>query len=112
MNSSTPSAVSSIEARGGMHVMGPNHVIMKYHNSRMLLTVDLNALLGVLFDVYGDSMSVEFAAMSEEERAKTIDKLGEVRAVRDRFQVFEIQDKNIEHRRLDIERAAVLAGFK
>ena len=49
--------------------MGVNHVVVKYYSRRLLWTVDIHTLFSTLFDAYGDDATVEFVAMSEEERS-------------------------------------------
>jgi hypothetical protein len=92
--------------------MSGSRIVVKYHNRRMLLTVDLNALLGTLFDAYGDGVTVEFAEMSERERAESIDQVEGVRAVRDRFRIFEAGPPSGVRRWEDLEQAAVADGRK
>jgi hypothetical protein len=93
-------------------MVGKNHVIVKYHNRRMPLTVDLSTLLITLFDAYGDDVTVEFVAMNEAERTGSTDKSGAIPMVKDRFQVFEVRHPAEARRRPDIEDAAVAAGVK
>ena len=92
--------------------MGVNRVVVKYYSRRMLITVDIPTLLDALFDAYGDDVSVEFVAMSESERRESTDAAGAVPAVRDRFQVFDIQQASGPRRRSDLERVAIAAGAK
>ena len=87
-------------------------VVVKYYSCRMLLTADLNALLNTLFDVYGDDVTIEFVAMSELDRRVSTEKTAAVPVVRDRFQVFEMQEATGARRRPDVEQAAIAAGAK
>jgi hypothetical protein len=89
-----------------------NHVLVKYYDRRMLLTVDISALLSTLFDAYGDDVIIEFMAMDETERRESTDESEAVPIVRDRFQVFEMQKAAEARRRPDIEQAAIAAGVK
>jgi hypothetical protein len=92
--------------------MNLNRVVVKYYSRRMLLTVDLGALLNTLFNTYGDDVTVEFMAMSELERRASTEESAPVPIVRDRFQVFEIGEATGTRRRPDVEQAAVAAGVK
>jgi hypothetical protein len=89
-----------------------NRVVVKYYSRRMLLTVDLGALLNTLFDTYGGDVTVEFMAMSELERRASTEESAPVPIVRDRFQVFDIGEASGMQRRPDVEQAAVAAGVK
>jgi hypothetical protein len=89
-----------------------NCVVVKYYSRRMLLTVDLGALLNTLFNTYGDDVTVEFMAMSELEQRASTEESAAVPIVRDRFQVFDIGEANETRRRPDVEQAAVAAGVK
>ncbi len=88
------------------------HIVVKYHNRRMLLTVDANALFAALFDAYGDEVAVEFKPMNEMERRESTDETKGLRLVRDRFRVFEVSDSDVITRRPDIEQTAVSRGVK
>lgn len=92
--------------------MGHDQVVVKYHNRRMLLTVDIHTLLRTVFDAFGDEVTVAFVAMTEAERRESLDESGEIPLVRDRFQVFEVRAPAEARRRPDIERAAIAAGAK
>lgn len=92
--------------------MKVNRVVVKYYSRRMLLTVDLSALLNTLFDAFGDEVSVEFMAMNELERRASTEETAPVPVVRDRFQVFDIGAETGTRRRPDVEQAAVAAGAK
>ena len=48
--------------------MSKSRVIVKYHNGRMLLTVDLNALFSTLFAALADDVAIEFMAMDDQEK--------------------------------------------
>jgi hypothetical protein len=92
--------------------MSGSRIVVKYHNRRMLLTVDLNALLDTLFDAYGDGVIVEFAEMNEREKAESIDAVEGLRAVRDRFRIYDVGSPSGARRREDLEQAAVAGGRK
>lgn len=95
------------------HTMSDSRIVVKYHNRRMLLTVDLNVLLDTLFDAYGDGVIVEFAGMDEREKAESSDAVEGLRAVRDRFRIYEAGPPPFgARRREDLEQAAVAGGRK
>jgi hypothetical protein len=92
--------------------MTANRLVVKYHNRRMLLTVDINALFTSLFRVYDDEIRVEFVPMNETEQNETTDAVVGMRVVRDRFQMFEVSEGGEMRRRADIEQAAIASGAK
>lgn len=73
--------------------MRKDRVVVKYYSGRMLLTVDLGALLNTLFDAYGDDVTIKFMAMDELERAASTDDSAAIPIARDRFQIFEIAER-------------------
>jgi hypothetical protein len=91
-----------------------DHVVVKYHNRRMLLTVDLETLFTTLFDAFGEDVSVRFVPMNESERRESSEIVDfEIIAVRERFQIFEASPG--EHgmrRRQDLEQTATGRGQK
>jgi hypothetical protein len=92
--------------------VSPTHMVVKYHNRRMLLTVDTNALFVALFDAYGDDVAVEFVPMNQMERQESTEEVKGIRLVRDRIRVFEVSDSDGIRRRPDIEQTAVSRGVK
>jgi hypothetical protein len=92
--------------------MTENRIVVKYHNRRMLLTVDLNALFDTLFDAYVDDLIVEFVEMNDQEKAASTDEVEGLRAVRERFHLLETGLPTGVRRRKDLEKAAVAVGRK
>lgn len=92
--------------------MSGSRIVVKYHNRRMLLTVDLNALFDTLFDAYDDGVIVEFAEMDEREKAESTEAVEGLRAVRERFHILETGLPTGVRRRKDLEQAAVAVGRK
>lgn len=92
--------------------MDGTRIVVKYHNPRMLLTVELNALFATLFKAYGDGVSVEFAEMDERGKAESTEAVDGLRAVRERFQIFETGLPAGTRRRKDLEEATVAVGIK
>jgi hypothetical protein len=85
------------------HTIGDSRIVVKYHSRPMLATVDVNALLATLFNACGGNVIVEFAEMSEQEKAALNDDLGARRAVRRRFQLFDMRLPSGMRRRTDLE---------
>jgi len=87
-------------------------ILVKYYNRKMLMTVDISALLAVLFEAYHEDISVEFQAMSESERqlSSHLSDHGIV-AVDQRFQVIELCASGAR-RRTDLEVRAIAVGQK
>jgi hypothetical protein len=95
-----------------MLVVSLTRIVVKYHNRRMLLTVDTNALFAALFDAYDGDVTVEFVPMNEMERHESTEEVKGLRLVRERFQVFEGSGVSVMKRRPDIEQAAITKGVK
>lgn len=87
-------------------------IVVKYHNQRMLLTLDLNALVEVIMRKYGDETVIEFAPMTAQERAETMDDSSVMNAVRERFWIFEVGADQALQRMSELETAAVATGVK
>ena len=87
-------------------------VVVKYHNRRMLLTLDLNALVEVIMATYGDGTSIEFMPMTDDERDETLESPNLVNAVRERFWILEVNSDLTTKRRMELEVAAVESGVK
>jgi hypothetical protein len=92
--------------------MSGSRVVVKYHNRRMFLTIDIGTLFCVLFDAFGDALAAEFVPMSETERAESIEETGLLPFVRERFRVFERKPNGALERRIDVETAATRLGQK
>lgn len=89
-------------------------IVIKYHNQRMLLTIDFNMLVSVLLREFGPELRLELEAMTDEERADTANEVAEVPgllAVRERFHLF-AGEAAAEVRRQDLEREIVAKGQK
>jgi len=87
-------------------------IVVKYHNRRMLLTVDLNELFDTLLEACGDGVGVEFAGMDEREKAESNEVVDGIRAVLDRILILEMGPSTEARRREDLEKAAVAGGRK
>ena len=46
-------------------------IVVKYHNARMLFTLDLNALVRVLLRETGSPLEIRFQEMSDDERRQS-----------------------------------------
>lgn len=88
-----------------------NIVMVKYHNRRMLLTLDLNELVKVLVDEFGPSLVLQLEEMTEGERVATRDHQDGLDIVRERFQLF-VTGAEGPVRRQDLERVIVQQGRK
>lgn len=91
--------------------MSVDHLLVKYHSRRMLLTVDLQALFTTLFDAYGDGASIRLALMDEREKAASTEEVDGLQLVRERFRILEVRPGGTR-RRTDLEQAAVASGQK
>jgi hypothetical protein len=92
--------------------MSANHLVVKYHNRRMLMTVDLGALFATLFDAYGDGAIIEFAPMDERERDESVEVVDSIPLVQERFRVIETGPRSGPRRRRDLELSAIAIGQK
>lgn len=93
--------------------MAFDQIVVKYHNPRMLLTVDLESLFMTLFDAYGDGVKIEFSEMDEREKGESSEIVeGGIRAVRERFQIIEKMVQSEARRRKDLEQLAIAVGRK
>lgn len=86
--------------------------ILKYHNRKMLLTLDLNALVEVITQADGDETTIHILPMTHEERADALDDIGLVDAVRERFWILESGPDESLQRRTDLESQIVGTGQK
>ena len=87
-------------------------IVVKYHNHKMLMTLDLNTLVDVLLKTFGEQLVLRFKPMSDEERGNSSDRARSITAVRERFWILEETDAGDRHRRKDIEDKIVREGRK
>ena len=87
--------------------MSSNRVVVKYYDSRLLLTCDINAILAAIFELCGRQVDVEFVGMSESERRDVAEEVQGIPLIQERFRVFDMEQPNTIHRRLDVEELAV-----
>lgn len=87
-------------------------ILIKYHNRRMLLTIDLQSLFTTLFDAFGDEVEVRFLAMTESERLDSAEIVDGIPAIRERFWIIEMETKDLPRRRNDLEQRCVSRGRK
>ncbi|MCA9030656.1 MAG: hypothetical protein KDA69_15340 [Planctomycetaceae bacterium] len=92
--------------------MERNRIIIRYYNRRMLLTVDVNALLQTVFDACGDRVGIEFAEMDETEQEGVVELIDGMRAIRNRFYILEMTPGEDILRREDLEKLSVAVGRK
>lgn len=85
--------------------------LVKYHNRRMLFTLDMSILVKVLLDECGPSVTIQLEEMTSEERAETLEEVNGLHAVRERFWLF-IHVSEDWIRRPDLERVVVDRGQK
>lgn len=86
--------------------------IVKYHNRKMLLTLDLNALVEVITQADGDETTIHILPMARQERAETLGDVGLVNTVRERFWILESGPDESLQRRTDLESQIVATGKK
>lgn len=87
------------------------NITVKYHNRRMLLTVDLDCLFRVLEEAFGQEVSVSLEPMSDTEQKMTTRDDGQILAVLERFWVLE-QKGGAYLRRPDLETKIQREGRK
>lgn len=92
--------------------MDTNSVLIKYHNRKMLMTLDLNMLVNVLMDAFGDTFVLEFKEMDESEKVRTSENVKGIQAVTERFWVLEDIGNQEYRRRLDLEEKTIREGMK
>ncbi|MCA8992937.1 MAG: hypothetical protein KDA88_13190 [Planctomycetaceae bacterium] len=92
--------------------MERSRIIIKYYNRRMLLTVDVNALLQTVFDACGDRVGIEFAEMDEVEKDGATEIIEGMRAIRNRSYILEMTSGEDILRREDLEKLSVAVGRK
>jgi hypothetical protein len=87
-------------------------LILKYHNLKMLLTIDMNKLTEILIDYYGRNIIINFIEMDKEEKKKSSQIENFVLLVRERFWLFEADESNEIVRRNDLEIRIIDEGRK
>jgi hypothetical protein len=92
-------------------------VIVKYHSQKMLLTVHLEHLFGVLFREFSGELTVTFSQMNDSERKMTsslapgLEAIG-IEIIHERFWVLEHSDVREGIRRMDLEKSIGSPGIK
>ncbi len=87
-------------------------ILIKFHNFKMLMTLDLNTLVAVLLDNYGENIVIEFQVMTIQEQSDTVEIVDEINLVLERFWVFECFDTGRKQRRKDLEEQIIQKGVK
>lgn len=85
--------------------------LVKYHNHRMLFTLDLSMLISVVLEECGPSATIQFEEMTEPERADTVEATDGLEAVTERFRLF-VRVSGDWVRREDLEKSIVERGQK
>ncbi len=86
--------------------------VVKYHSQKMLMTVDVNALLSTVFSECDEQVSILFTPMCCSEREKCEqEQTGGIVSVLERFWIVE-DEPGRQVRRKDIEEAAIALGVK
>ena len=87
-------------------------VVVKYHNRKMLATIDLNSLINVLMQSYGDGTTIRFEPMNASEREQTLEDVGGIAGVRERFWILEDCGEGRLRRQPKLEETVVSKGVK
>ena len=88
-----------------------NKLIIKYHNVKMLLTLDMNTFFQIIEENFGSSFELKFEEMNEKEKESTTSLTDGLRKVNERFWIFSL-DKEKEYRRKDLETEIISRGHK
>jgi hypothetical protein len=91
-------------------VMAPEIRLANY-SRKLLPTTDLNSLFKNLFDEVGDHFTLTCEEMSEQEKSEAVSENVDLKAVKEWFQVFVLNDGRYL-RRKDIEEEPVRLGQK
>jgi len=83
-----------------------------YHNLKMLLTLDLNKLIEIIIDQYGENVLIEFVSMTQNEKEKSSKVDAGILKIVERFKLYESDDAGNKIRRKDIEEKAIREGLK
>lgn len=86
-------------------------VLVKYHNARMFLTIDIQTLFSVLFEEFGEGIKVEIAPMLPTERSQSSTEVSPVTIVTERFWIFTCEAEGLK-RHTELERRVVDEGDK
>ena len=91
--------------------MEQSTLIIRYYDERMLLTLDLTTLIGILLREFHAPLELHFEPMSAEERDQVSEMVDGIRAVRERFWLFHTAGDTLS-RLQDLERRVVKQGQK
>jgi len=87
-------------------------LILKYHNLKMLLTIDINKLTEILIDYFGKNININFIEMNDEEKKESTEMCSFILTVRERIWLFEINENKDIIRRNDLELRIIDEGRK
>ena len=87
-------------------------LVIRYHNIKMLLTLDLNTLIRILLEEFGSTLELRFEEMSEVERVQSTKIVEGLHAVQERFYLFWVDPDGKLQRREDLEQKTVHEGRK
>jgi len=85
-------------------------IVVKYHSEKMLLTVDLNKMFELIFNLL-ETKEVFFKPMTEEEKIESEERVEDLIIVRKRFLIYEHSDQEIKSCEL-LEKQIVDEGVK
>ena len=91
--------------------MAGSEVVVKYYSQRMLETVDVQVLIRVILDSFGQESAITFSPTDENEKGRSSQMIGEILAIEDRFLVLEVKDGHSTRHR-EIEDMAIHLGQK
>jgi len=76
------------------------------------MTLDLNTLLRVLLEEFGEHIELQVDPMTEEERAAAEDRTRPITKVTNRLMIFDLSNSELPVRREDLEQRIVQQGRK
>jgi hypothetical protein len=79
-------------------------ILIKYYDPRILTkNVNLNELIGLIMQHFGDNVLIEFQIMSFEEKAHVVKTVMGIDLIQQRFWIFELLEDGSPTRRTDLE---------
>ncbi len=87
-------------------------IILVFHSTRMLLTLDLNTMVRLLLETFGQEIILQLRPMTDVEREAAEERNEVITFVRTRFLIKELREDGTEVRHEDLEGRMVHEGRK